>query len=91
MRKIITIFLMVFLANSYAQEKQKFKTLFETSNGTETPEYQEVISFYKKLADEYSKISLFEFGMTDAGFPLHLVVYNDKPITDVNQITNSNK
>lgn len=66
-------------------------THFEKSNGTETPEYGDVISYYKKLADSYSEISLFEMGETDSGNPLHLVVFNSDGSTKLDQIKSSTK
>lgn len=68
-----------------------FTTQFEKSGGTETPEYKNVISFYKNLASAYSEISLFEIGETDSGNPLHLVVFNADGKTKLNEIKNSPK
>ena len=68
-----------------------FTTLFEASNGTETPEYEDVISYYKKLSEAYSQISVFSFGQTDSGEPLHLVVYNREGIYNVDEIKDSSK
>ncbi|GAA4318097.1 M14 family metallopeptidase [Pontixanthobacter gangjinensis] len=53
-----------------------FETRFEKSGGTETGTYSEVISFYEELAEAYPSISIQEFGKTDSGLPLHLVIYN---------------
>ena len=39
-------------------KKKDFRTLFETSEGKETPEYKDVISFYEELAEEYNLIML---------------------------------
>tara|TARA_B110000046_G_C13024309_1_gene412991 strand:- start:3902 stop:5554 length:1653 start_codon:yes stop_codon:yes gene_type:complete len=61
------------------------------SKGTETPTYKEVISYYTKLSDAYSQISLFSFGQTDSGEPLHLVVYNREGILNIDEINNSPK
>ena len=61
------------------------------SKGTETPAYKEVISYYTKLSDAYSQISLFSFGQTDSGEPLHLVVYNREGILNIDEIKNSPK
>lgn len=70
---------------------QDFTTQFEKSNGTETPEYVEVIDYYKQLAEEYKEISLFEMGVTDSGNPLHLVVFNADGKTNLKDIKNSSK
>ncbi|WNW02149.1 M14 family metallopeptidase [Tenacibaculum sp. HL-MS23] len=68
-----------------------FTTLFEKSNGTETPEYKDVISFYEDLAETYTEISLFEIGKTDSGKPLHLVVFNSDGKTTLKNIKDSSK
>ena len=73
------------------KNKEQFTTLFETSEGTETPTYKEVISYYKKLAENYSEISLFEFGETDSGEPLHLVIYNSEGKINKSNIASSTK
>ncbi|MAP79717.1 MAG: hypothetical protein CL526_01390 [Aequorivita sp.] len=49
---------------------------FETSNGTETQTYFETIKFYTDLAQKHQSISMIEMGMTDSGFPLHLIVFD---------------
>ncbi len=39
-----------------------------------TPEYKEVISFYKNLDAQYKNARLFTEGLTDVGLPLHVFV-----------------
>ena len=39
-----------------------------------TPEYAEVISYYKSVAASSSLADIQEVGMTDAGYPLHTVI-----------------
>jgi len=53
-----------------------FTTVFESSNGTETATYQQVIEFYTQLADNYTSIAIYSMGKTDSGKPLHLVTFN---------------
>lgn len=53
-----------------------FPTTFETSQGTETATYEEVISFYLKLAREFPEVNIQTIGKTDSNRPLHLVTYN---------------
>ena len=93
--KKITILLFAFTifacTTSDKKETKNFTTLFETSKGTETPEYRDVISYYKDLTDTYSEISLFEIGETDAGFPLHLVVFNADGNSNLKDIKTSSK
>lgn len=67
-------------------ENYDFTTVFETSGGTQTPTYPEVISFYKNLAAAYPEIHIDEVGTTDSGFPLHLVTYNPNGVFDFAEI-----
>lgn len=93
MKKLAVLLLLIIVAckQESTKETKDFTTLFETSNGTETPTYNEVISYYKDLADSYPEISLFEIGTTDIGEPLHLAVFNKDGKTNINQIKNSSK
>ena len=89
--KITFLFVLVsflFSCKSTATDATDFTTLFEKSNGTETPVYKDVIAYYSKLAETYKEVSLFSFGQTDAGEPLHLVVYNSEGIFNVDEIKN---
>lgn len=53
-----------------------FTTLFETSNGTETANYYQIIAFYENLAEAYPSVAIYEMGRTDSGKRLHLVTFN---------------
>ena len=66
-----------------------FETRFESSGGTETGTYTEVIEFYQNLAEAYPSISLQEIGQTDSGLPLHLVIYNNSGEADLGKIRKS--
>ena len=57
-------------------ENKDFTTLFEKSDGTETPTYEEVITFYKELDNAYTSIKTYEVGTTDIGEPLTLITFN---------------
>lgn len=92
--KKLFVLLLIITAGCKPESTKKnndFTTLFETSNGTETPKYQEVISFYERLAEIYPEISLFEIGTTDIGKPLHLVVFNANGKTNIKALKNSSK
>ncbi|MDO6676750.1 M14 family metallopeptidase [Tenacibaculum sp. 1_MG-2023] len=93
MKKLLVLFLTITVACKQKPTKKitDFTTLFETSNGTETPTYQKVISFYEGLAEVYPEISLFEIGTTDIGEPLHLVVFNTEGKIDVKELKSSSK
>jgi hypothetical protein len=87
----LSILIFIFSCDNSSKNKVDFTTKFEITEGKETPEYKDLIEYYEKLAEEYSQISLFSFGQTDSGEPLHLVVYNKEEIYNVEDITNSKK
>tara|TARA_B110001469_G_scaffold17064_1_gene17253 strand:- start:14554 stop:16299 length:1746 start_codon:yes stop_codon:yes gene_type:complete len=93
MKKLVflTLLFFVFSCSNSSNNTLDFTTQFEKSGGTKTPTYQDLISYYEKLAAAYSQISLFSFGQTDSGAPLHLAVYNAKGIYNIKEITNSKK
>ncbi|WP_336070705.1 M14 family metallopeptidase [Mesoflavibacter sp. CH_XMU1404-2] len=76
MKKLFLLFTVIFICMSCEDKTPNFTTVFETSNGTKTPTYNEVIEFYKQLADSYSSIHIQAIGETDSGEPLHLVTLN---------------
>lgn len=39
-----------------------------------TPEYNQIIDFYKNLDNKYPNAKLLEYGFADCGFPIHLFV-----------------
>lgn len=47
---------------------------FETSNGFESATYFEAIQWYKNLDKQSANVLVKETGMSDAGYPLHLVL-----------------
>ncbi|MDO9552726.1 M14 family zinc carboxypeptidase [Rhodonellum sp.] len=65
---------LLMLTNLHAQET--YPTLFETSDGTETPVYEEVIGYFEKLAADFQEVKIMRMGMTDSGLPLHLVLFD---------------
>lgn len=77
--KVIFISLIV-LTISCTSEKTKneydFTTVFETSNGTETATYEQVIEYYTQLADQYHSVAIYKMDRTDSGKRLHLVTFN---------------
>lgn len=58
------------------EELEQLKTVFETSEGTETATYAEGIAWWKALEEASPYIRLKTFGETDAGLPLHVVIVN---------------
>ncbi len=56
---------------------QHFITRYETSGGRETPTYPEIIKWWQQLDGASGKVKMLTMGMTDAGYPLHLVVVSN--------------
>ncbi|ATA67713.1 hypothetical protein CGC48_03130 [Capnocytophaga cynodegmi] len=70
------VFFLISCETIFFSPKEGFVTRFETSNGTESATYEEVIDFYKNLSKEYSSVNLKTMGQTDSGLPLHIVTYS---------------
>ncbi|MHA4809684.1 M14 family metallopeptidase [Flavitalea flava] len=56
---------------------QDLSTPFERSKGTRTATYAECIRFYRQLDKISPNLSIREMGMSDAGYPYHLVLYSN--------------
>lgn len=70
MRKISLFLIAIFvIKTSYSQTSR-----FERTNGMESATYFEAIQWYKDLAKRSKLLQVKEMGMTDAGYPLHLVL-----------------
>ena len=52
------------------------ETVFEKSGGKSTATYFEAIEFYQELAESSEFIQIKEMGLTDSGYPLHLVTFD---------------
>ncbi|OSZ77288.1 hypothetical protein CAP36_12835 [Chitinophagaceae bacterium IBVUCB2] len=70
---------------------QNISTKFEQSKGTQTPTYFEIIDWWKKLDAQSGKVKMLTMGMTDAGYPLHLVVVSNNGDYIFDKIRKSNK
>lgn len=64
---------------------------FEKSNGTETADYFEAVQWYKDLDKKAATVLVKEMGMTDAGYPLHLVLVSTDATFDPVQWHKQNK
>ncbi|MCR9290727.1 MAG: M14 family metallopeptidase [Bacteroidetes bacterium] len=84
------LLLLLFISNFLFSQNESFQTSFE-KNSNSTPTYEEVIAFYKDLAKEYDELELQEWGMTDAGYPLHTVVLSLDKVFDPVSIKDKNK
>ena len=69
------------VATAWAQQRsapkknkvpQAFETVFERSNGLESPTYLEMMDYYRRLVDAYPEVlALIDAGPTDAYYPLY--------------------
>ena len=88
MKKILLI-LQVFLTT--ALFAQKWQTVFEKTAGRETVTYEQCIRYYQELDAAFTNIRIKEFGPTDAGYPLHLVLFSTDEKHDPLQWHKDNK
>lgn len=59
----------------FSVHSQRLITPFERSGGKQTTTYAECIEFYRTLQQQTGRIRLDSTGQTDAGYPLHTIVY----------------
>lgn len=88
MKLFLTVILFTVLIPSHGQS---LVTLFEKSNAQETPDYWEIIRWWKTLDQRSTRVHLRTIGMSDAGQPLHLVVVANDGDTDFARIRQKNK
>ncbi|MFM7672071.1 MAG: M14 family metallopeptidase [Bacteroidota bacterium] len=82
------LFLFAFWAQAQVSD---LKTIFELSEGKQTPTYPRIIDWWKKLDALTPQVHMETRGMTDAGYPLHVVVVAADGKTDWASIRKSNK
>jgi len=87
MRKIIFLIVTAFFTTAVHAQQCRF----EKTNGLESATYFEAIDWYKNLKRQSEKIIVKEMGMTDAGFPLHLVLVSSDAKFDIAQWHKQNK
>lgn len=88
MKKLLSLAVLFFFFTSFSQS---ITTKFEQSGGKESPVYSEIIDWWKKLDEISGKVKMLTMGMTDAGFPLHLVVVSNNGDYNFNNIRKNNK
>src|SRR5690606_20668211 len=74
-----------------AKKNPDLKTPYEKGNGNQTATYAECIDYYKKLDKEFPEIKLREYGKTDVGKPLHLVILSPEKVFEPEKIRKQNK
>lgn len=71
-------FLLIFLFNYQFFIAQEVQAVFEQNGERKTATYKETVDFYDQLNKTYPSITILEFGETDSGFPLHLVLFQSE-------------
>jgi Zinc carboxypeptidase len=90
MRKlIISSSLLLFI--SVGSFSQSITTKFEQSGGKESPTYEEIINWWQKLDQQSGKVKMLTMGITDAGYPLHLIVVANNGDYNFDNIRKNNK
>ncbi len=90
MQKLFSTLLLLLIAAQFSFS-QNITTKFEQSKGTQTPTYFEIIDWWKKLGAQSGKVKMLTMGITDAGYPLHLVVVSNNGDFIFDNIRKSNK
>jgi len=90
MKKILFV-TPVFLLITFKLLAQQITTRFEQSSGKESPTYFEIVDWWKKLDEKSGKVKMLTMGMTDAGYPLHLIVVSNNGDYNFENIRKNNK
>jgi hypothetical protein len=89
MRALLIITLSLLSILSPAQKK--FETLFEKSNGAQTPTYYQVIDWWKTLDAASPLVQMKEMGPSDAGFHIHLILVSTDKDFNIKSLKNKKK
>ncbi len=88
MKQITFLACLLISASVFAQQ---ITTRFEKSKGTQTPTYAEIVEWWQNLDNASGKVKMLTMGMTDAGYPLHLIVVSNNGDYNFNNIHRNNK
>jgi hypothetical protein len=89
MNRILKLLLIIALTG-ISLRSQALLTPFEKDKQT-TATYSECIKYYKQLAKQSDMIKVLEYGETDCGKPLHLVIVSKAKIFEPEEIRKSGK
>lgn len=81
MKKHAILFILLLTIGSVAAQN-RYETLFEKSDGKQTPVYSDVIAYFNQLANDFESVKMVEMGVSDSGFPLHVVLYDTQKVFD---------
>ncbi|QSB25850.1 M14 family metallopeptidase [Flavobacterium sp. CLA17] len=84
--RLFTIVISLFTLTLFAQNTKKYDTFFEKGNGNQAADYPETINYYTLLSHDFPTIQMQEMGLTDSGYPLHMIIFNPEKEFDFNKI-----
>jgi len=70
---------------------QAITTKFEQTKGTQSPTYSEIVDWWKKIDEQSDLVKMFTMGMTDAGYPLDLVMVSGDKDFNIPSLHKKNK
>jgi hypothetical protein len=79
------------LSFAFFTKAQNLTTRFELSKGTQSPPYKEIIEWWNKMDAASPIVKMNTMGMTDAGFPLNLVIVSNDKDWNFDNIHRKNK
>ncbi|MFI5185673.1 MAG: M14 family zinc carboxypeptidase [Chitinophagales bacterium] len=85
------LFVISFLFSYQPVFSQPLTTIFEETKGTQSPTYHEIIDWWRKLDQQSPYVKMLTMGMTDAGFPLNLIVVSNDGDYNFESIHKKNK
>jgi hypothetical protein len=86
-----TIVLSILILVPVSLFSQTITTKFERSGGKQSPAYAEIIDWWQKLDQQSGKVKMVQMGMTDAGFPLHLIIISNNGDYNFENFRKNNK
>lgn len=84
--RLFTIVISLFTLTLFAQNTKKYDTFFEKGNGNQAADYSETINYYTLLSHDFPTIQMVEMGLTDSGYPLHIITFNPDKEFDFTKI-----
>ncbi|MFH7011285.1 M14 family metallopeptidase [Flavobacterium sp. FlaQc-52] len=84
--RLFTIPILLFTLTIFAQNTKKYDTFFEKGNGNQAADYHETIKYYTLLSQDFPTVQMQEMGLTDSGYPLHMISFNPDAAFDFNAI-----
>ncbi|MBC7850673.1 MAG: M14 family metallopeptidase [Chitinophagaceae bacterium] len=86
------LFFLFFAVSTFlTSTAQSITTRFEQSKGTQSPPYNEIITWWQQLDQKSGKVKMLTMGPSDSGFPLHLVVVASNGDSNFENIRKNNK